>query len=345
MHCGGPSYHWDHITSGQYKISEMLQIMDVEIVDEPENKGPELSICSSLSGNTVYVNGQAYQNAHQFVAADFALAVSLAVQGGAQKLAELLPDLPADKIMKVISALSFLPEIKERRTATFQAEKYSVLHYPPQKDTEAVFEVTAVFDPASEDAQKMAPIIQTLRQVINMNLKIFLNCQDSLSDLPIISFYRFVLASEPVFGSNGPQAKFLNLPQHSLFNMGIKPPESWLVAAVEARHDLDNIKLVEQGEIVGKFELKHLLLEGQAFDTASGSPPRGMQMDLSAGEAETIDTIVMANLGYFQFKASPGYWNLKLRDGLSKDIYKIETTTQTDGTSPDGQDVKDAVFL
>merc|ERR1712227_215778 len=52
------------------------------------------------------------------------------------------------------------------------------------------------------------------------------------------------------------------------------------------------------------------------------------------------DTIVMANLGYFQFKANPGYWNLRLRPGPSNEIYKIEETHQTDGATSDGQNVK-----
>lgn len=36
-----------------------------------------------------------------------------------------------------------------------------------------------------------------------------------------------------------------------------------------------------------------------------------------------VDTIVMANLGYFQLKANPGVWELRLREGKSTDIYDI----------------------
>jgi UDP-glucose:glycoprotein glucosyltransferase len=32
----------------------------------------------------------------------------------------------------------------------------------------------------------------------------------------------------------------------------------------------------------------------------------------------------MANLGYFQLKASPGLWTLDLREGPSKDIFALE---------------------
>ena len=75
-----------------------------------------------------------------------------------------MPDADGNQIMKVLSALSFLPEIKERKEAAFKAEKFSVLNFPPQSKNDAIFEVVAIFDPASEDAQKMAPIIQTLRR-------------------------------------------------------------------------------------------------------------------------------------------------------------------------------------
>ena len=35
------------------------------------------------------------------------------------------------------------------------------------------------------------------------------------------------------------------------------------------------------------------------------------------------DTIVMANLGYFQLKARPGAWLLQLRKGRSRDIFQV----------------------
>ena len=64
-----------------------------------------------------------------------------------------------------------------------------------------------------------------------------------------------------------------------------------------------------------------------------------MQIELSNGQISR-DTIVMANLGYFQLKAAPGYWDLKLRSGPSADIYKIDSHSNTNGQSSDGQSVK-----
>lgn len=55
-----------------------------------------------------------------------------------------------------------------------------------------------------------------------------------------------------------------------------------------------------------------------------GSPPRGLQITLGTEKKPVIvDTIVMANLGYFQLKANPGAWILRLRQGRSSDIYDI----------------------
>jgi UDP-glucose:glycoprotein glucosyltransferase len=56
----------------------------------------------------------------------------------------------------------------------------------------------------------------------------------------------------------------------------------------------------------------------------TGNPPRGLQFTLgTANHPVLVDTIVMANLGYFQLKANPGAWVLKLRDGRSTEIYEV----------------------
>lgn len=73
-----------------------------------------------------------------------------------------------------------------------------------------------------------------------------------------------------------------------------------------------------------EFELDNLLLEGHCFEATMGSPPRGLQITLGTKSNPVIvDTIVMANLGYFQLKANPGAWSLRLRQGRSADIYDI----------------------
>ena len=53
------------------------------------------------------------------------------------------------------------------------------------------------------------------------------------------------------------------------------PPEGWMVEAVRAVHDLDNIRLneVDAHEVVAEYELEHLVLEGHARDLTTGECP------------------------------------------------------------------------
>lgn len=120
-------------------------------------------------------------------------------------------------------------------------------------------------------------------------------------------------------------AKFTGLPINTLLTQNLQVPENWMVEVVHSVYDLDNIKLSEiKGSVHSEYELEYLLLEGHCFDATSGAPPRGLQITLGTEDNPIIvDTIVMANLGYFQLKANPGAWVLRLRHGKSADIYDI----------------------
>lgn len=54
-------------------------------------------------------------------------------------------------------------------------------------------------------------------------------------------------------------------------------------------------------------------------------PPRGLQLILGTKSMpHLVDTIVMANLGYWQMKVSPGVWYLQLAPGRSSDLYVLK---------------------
>lgn len=114
------------------------------------------------------------------------------------------------------------------------------------------------------------------------------------------------------------------------------------------------MSLQVNGLVAAEYELEHLLLEGHCFDLSTGQPPRGLQFTLGMSRDPLMyDTIVMANLvssllhssldpgfnepiltflyfnlfqsqqGYFQLKANPGAWTLRLRKGRSEEIYQV----------------------
>ncbi|XP_056248910.1 UDP-glucose:glycoprotein glucosyltransferase 1 isoform X1 [Seriola aureovittata] len=253
-------------------------------------------------------------------------------------------DRASDLVMKVDALLSSQPKGEARVEYDFADDRYSAVKIRP-KEGNVYFDVVAVVDPVTRDAQKLAPLLLVLKQLVNVNLRVFMNCQSKLSEMPLKSFYRYVLEPEVTFQTDssfspGPMAKFLDMPQSPLFTLNLNTPESWMVESVHTRYDLDNIYLEEVENIVAaEYELEHLLLEGHCFDVSSGQPPRGLQFTLgTASEPVIVDTIVMANLGYFQLKANPGAWILKLRKGRSDEIYKIYSHDGTDSPA-DSDDI------
>ncbi|XP_019858132.1 PREDICTED: UDP-glucose:glycoprotein glucosyltransferase-like [Amphimedon queenslandica] len=68
----------------------------------------------------------------------------------------------------------------------------------------------------------------------------------------------------------------------------------------------------------------------QCFDAHMDSPIPGLQYVMGTDtDPELYDTIVMANLGYFQLKGKPGAWKLRLREGRSSEVYQISSYYQS----------------
>lgn len=198
---------------------------------------------------------------------------------------------------------------------------------------EPTIQIVASIDPASETSQSWVPILKTLSELDGVDVKIYLNPKEQISELPIKRFYRNVISSAPSFHANGslviPQAVFSGIPRDVLFNLGMVVPPAWLVAPEESIYDLDNIKLsnVPAGQNVDAiYELEHILVEGHSRDVTKGPPPRGVQLLLGTEQNPHVtDTIIMANLGYFQFKSNPGHWQITLKPGRSSKIFEIDS--------------------
>ncbi|KAK4613296.1 UDP-glucose:glycoprotein glucosyltransferase [Fulvia fulva] len=208
---------------------------------------------------------------------------------------------------------------------------HTAIHLGDEKT--ATIQLYTAVDPASEAAQRWIPIIKVLSELEGVHTKIFLNPRDRLEEIPIKRFYRQVLSSKPTFEADGSLrgngAQFSGLPAEALLNLGMDLPPAWLVAPKETIYDPDNIKLslVKSGNIDATYELRNILIEGHSRDpTAGGIPPRGAQLVLGTEhDHHFADTIIMANLGYFQFKANPGLYNLALQKGRSEKIFHIDS--------------------
>ncbi|XP_039047843.1 UDP-glucose:glycoprotein glucosyltransferase-like [Hibiscus syriacus] len=123
---------------------------------------------------------------------------------------------------------------------------------------------------------------------------------------------------------SGPKVFFANMPLSKTLAMNLDVPEPWLVEPVIAVHDLDNILLENLGDtrtLHAVFELEALVLTGHCAEK-DRDPPRGLQLILGTKNTpHLVDTIVMANLGYWQMKVSPGVWYMQLAPGRSSELY------------------------
>ncbi|KAM0348267.1 hypothetical protein ACHAPU_004235 [Fusarium lateritium] len=194
----------------------------------------------------------------------------------------------------------------------------------------ASIHIAGVLNPTSEQGQRWAPILKVLSELDGVHLKLFMNPQEVVGELPIKRFFRYVLNSKPSFDKSGhvqsPKATFKGLPSEALLTAGMDVPPAWLVAAKNSVQDLDNIKLSSvKSDIDVTYELENILIEGHSRDGKRGAP-RGAQLALGTETDPLVtDTIIMANLGYFQFKANPGFYNIRLKEGRSSKIFTIES--------------------
>ncbi|KAF9986008.1 hypothetical protein BGZ75_002306 [Mortierella antarctica] len=199
-----------------------------------------------------------------------------------------------------------------------------------------LFHFKALLDPASELTQKWAPILETLSRMENVKVDVILTPSPELTEAPIKRFYRYVIEPELSFDVHGaiipPIAYFGGIPQPTLLTLGMDANPAWVVTSKVCIHDLDNVKLSSLtgssrlSGVQAEFELQHILIEGFARDMTQKIPPKGAQFILGTkAQPHVADTLVMANMGYFQLKANPGVWEMVLRPGRTHQVYSIES--------------------
>lgn len=250
---------------------------------------------------------------------------------------KLSTPLDAAKLTSItaLSTISELPEgifesAPSARTTIY--DKWQATHTVLEagdQDTASIY-ITALINPVSEQGQRWAPILRVLSELQGVHLKLFINPSQKVEELPVKRFFRYVLESQPSFAADGEvqglEATFHSLPSEALLTTAVDVPPAWLVAPLISVHDLDNIKLsAAKTDVRATYQLKHILIEGHSRE-GKGSAPRGAQLILATEKDPLVtDTIVMSNLGFFQFKANPGVYSIRLKEGRNTDIYEIES--------------------
>ncbi|XAR56342.1 hypothetical protein NMG60_11036790 [Bertholletia excelsa] len=243
----------------------------------------------------------------------------------------------SDMVMFVSSSIAMRERSSEGARFEILSAKYSAVVLNNENSS---INIDAVIDPLSPSGQKLSSLLRVLWKYIQPSMRLVLNPLSSLVDLPLKNYYRYVVPTMDDFSSNdysvhGPKAFFANMPLSKTLTMNLDVPEPWLVEPVIAVHDLDNILLENLGDVrtlQAVFELEALVLTGHCSE--KGEPPRGLQLILgSKSRPHLVDTIVMANLGYWQMKVSPGVWYLQLAPGRSSELYVWKGDNESQGIS------------
>lgn len=198
--------------------------------------------------------------------------------------------------------------------------KSDLTHFTLGNQAGCMVNIDVYVDPLSENAQKWSSILKTLSTIPKVFIRVQLVPKFNIKELPLKRFYRYLLPSQPTFTEQS--ITFNNLPS-DLMVFSLDVWNNWVTSPLYAAVDLDNLHL-SNVPIDTEFELSNILVEGHAKEQGDNTPPRGAQLTLSNEAGEITETIIMANLGYFQFKTLPGIWSLQIKEGRSSEIYDLE---------------------
>ncbi|KAG6391795.1 hypothetical protein SASPL_149555 [Salvia splendens] len=295
--------------------------------------------------NAVITNGRVVRlfDGSTFLSHDLHLLESLEFKQRIKHIAEIIeeikwegidPDVLTSKfISDIVMAISSSTSTRDRSSegARFEILNADYSAVILQNENSSIH-IDAVIDPLSPSGQKLAALLRILSKYVQPSMRLVLNPMSSLVDLPLKNYYRYVVPTIDDFSATdhvvqGPRAFFANMPLSKTLTMNLDVPEPWLVQPVVAVHDLDNILLENLGDtrtLQAVFELEALVLTGHCSEK-DHEPPRGLQLILGTKHApHLVDTLVMANLGYWQMKVLPGVWYLQMAPGRSSELYVMK---------------------
>ncbi|PPQ81692.1 hypothetical protein CVT26_007456 [Gymnopilus dilepis] len=206
----------------------------------------------------------------------------------------------------------------------------------------ALYRIAVLVDPLSEIGQKWSSLLQWLSNIPDAFIEVHLN-PGRYADIPLKKFFRYNLLPSLSFDEEGKEvpahAVFEDLPIEPIYTLAMDVPTAWLVRPRESLYDLDNIQLGKlfpgDTAVEAIFELDYIVIEGHAREVPHNTVARGVQLQLVTGDGMPIDdTLVVANLGYFQFKAKPGVFKLEIREGRGREIFELESVGNEGWDSP-----------
>ncbi|KAL6077940.1 UDP-glucose:glycoprotein glucosyltransferase 1 [Balamuthia mandrillaris] len=250
---------------------KFIALMDHQLAAHQERALREKEFCVEELGldssqRAILSNGRliSLSDEEHLSSSDFALVTEFMGATGANALAALLSSAEYDVADPDLLTSSYISDIQMITASLIghdyktQSHKVAVGDLIPDfvlgptgaSKSQLVMTVTAVLNPLSKLSQKITPVLMVLTKELGLNVNVVLNPSKDLKDIPLKSFYRYVtLQNEDLFTESNEyayrdlRATFNNLPHDQLFSLTMDTPRTWLVQAVSAVHDLDNIRL------------------------------------------------------------------------------------------------------
>ncbi|EAL69944.1 hypothetical protein DDB_G0274103 [Dictyostelium discoideum AX4] len=311
---------------------------------------------------SILVNGRiitpplSYDDAASFIQSDFKLLLEIEMIK-AKKTFELLNSDPilkdksnlkiSDLLNKVQSLVGYYyngnnqldSNIKRKRIPNSLSISFS--HKPPtlssssssssSNSNDVPLKFLMIINPFNKVSQKLVPMVREFSNKLNIPVDVILNPPVSLSELPLKTYYTYVIKLSSEFNNenvlyNQPLGIATDIPEDRVVTLALDIPSSWLVQPIIAKYDLDNIRLKDLGDeqvLTAVYELENIVIEGSANDMTTDNAPAGLELllnPISTQTNKTQDTIVMNNFGYYQLKSNPGIWKLTIAPGRSSDI-------------------------
>lgn len=250
----------------------------------------------------------------------------------------------SDKLMLISSVISknsydllSVPNILNRN---FELPEYKSpeCHYEPKSNNEkdsSWGQVRFLIDPVSETAQKWVPLLNVLDSIDGLDVQGYISPATDENSVVFNQFYSYVLQSKMGFDQYGKTITpkvFFKVSNKPVYTFGIDAVPKWITSAFRGNHDLDNVNFKNQKTIEAVYELNSIVVDGYSHNSVEMEPTKGLQLSLfnynKNSSTRILDTIVMENLGYFQFQAEPGLYTFSIRpETRSQEIFYIDSFT------------------
>lgn len=104
-----------------------------------------------------------------------------------------------------------------------------------------------------------------------------------------------------------------------LLSMSLDLPAAWMTISTYSNADLDNIRPIKVPHLQATFSLNHIIIEGQANFQDEVATGKIVQLYNKKTGLLEDETSVMANFGYYQLKATPGEWKLRVKSSFHEE--------------------------